>query len=111
MAQEGISRIKTQLNTNTYTRYSIGCAAVWAVILAVGRRRLDSQTWKSLRLGCAGWWSGWTSATIARAGFPPPRKLTPQAEQRLGIVSLALVAVGLISVIRLLVTGKGPARS
>ena len=111
MAQDGISRVKAQLNTNTYTRYSIGCAAVWAVILAVGRRRLDSQTWKSLRLGCAGWWSGWTSATIARAGFPPPRKLTPRAERGLGIVSLALVAVGLISVIRLLVTGKGPARS
>ena len=111
MPQERISRIKTQLKTNTYTRYSVGCAGVWAVILAVGRRRLDSETWKSLRLGCAGWWSGWTSATIARAGFPPPRKLTPQAERRLSIVSLALVAVGLISVVRLLVTGKKPARS
>ncbi len=111
MPQDGISRIKTQLEANTYTRYSIGCAAVWAVILAVGRRRLDAETWNSLRLGCAGWWSGWTSATIARAGFPPPRKLTPQAERRLEIVSLALVAVGLISVIRLLVTGKKPARS
>ena len=111
MPQEGISRIRTQLNTNTYTRYSVGCAGVWAVILAVGRRRLDSETWKSLRLGCAGWWSGWASATIARAGFPPPRKLTPQAERRLAIVSLALVAVGLISVVRLLVTGQRPAQS
>ncbi len=110
MPQEGISRIKTQLNTNTYTRYSIGCAAVWAVILAVGRRRLDPGTWKSLRLGCAGWWSGWTSATIARAGFPPPRKLAPEGERRLAIVSLALVAAGLASVIRLLVAGKRPTR-
>ena len=94
---------------NTYAGYSIGCAAVWAAILAVGRRRLDAETWDSLRLGCAGWWTGWTSATIARAGYPPPRKLTPQAEKRLGIVSLGLVALGLISVIRLLVTGKRPA--
>jgi hypothetical protein len=93
---------------HTYTGYSIGSAAVWAVILAVGQRRLDAQTWKALRLGCAGWWSGWTSATIARVGYPAPKKLTPQAERRLGMVSLALVAVGLISVIRLLVTGNRP---
>ena len=50
MPQEGISRIKTQLNTNTYTRYSVGCAAVWAVILAVGRRWIF-ETWKSLPAG------------------------------------------------------------
>jgi hypothetical protein len=104
MPQAGISRIRPQVNT--YTGYSIGCAAVWAVILAVAQRRLDSETWKALRLGCAGWWSGWTSATIARVGYPAPKKLTPQAEKRLGIVSLALVAVGLISVIRLLITGN-----
>ncbi|MFL5862146.1 MAG: hypothetical protein ACJ780_15425 [Solirubrobacteraceae bacterium] len=44
-------------------------------------------------------------------GLPPSRKLTPQVERRLAIVSLALVAVGLISVVRLLVTGTRPARS
>jgi hypothetical protein len=84
---------------------------VWAVILAVAQRRLDSQTRNTLRLVCTGWWSGWTSATIARVGFPPPKKLTPQAEKRLGIVSLVLIAVGLVSVIRLLVTRERSARS
>jgi len=95
---------------STYTGYSIGCAAVWAMILAVGRRRLDPKTWDTLRLGAAGWWSGWTSATIARAGYPPPQKLAPEAQRRLANVSLVLVATGLINVIRLLVKGKGAAR-
>jgi hypothetical protein len=39
---------------NTYTAYSIGCAAVWGVILLLGRRRLDSQIWNTLRLVCSG---------------------------------------------------------
>ena len=43
---------------NTYTGYSIGCAAVWAVILAVGQRRLDPKTRFTLWLACGGWWSG-----------------------------------------------------
>jgi hypothetical protein len=103
MPQAGISRIR-----HTYTGYSIGSATVWAVILAVGRRQLDLEAWKTLRLVSAGWWIGWTSATIARAGYPAPKKLTPRGERRLGIVSLALIAVGLLSVIRLLATGNRP---
>jgi len=91
---------------NNYTGYSVGCAAVWAVILAVAQRRLDTQTRKTLRLACSGWWAGWTSATIARVSFPPPKQLEPATEKRLGIVSIALVALGLGSVVRLLVTGK-----
>jgi phosphatidylserine synthase len=94
---------------HTYTGYSIGCAAVWALILVVAQRRLDSQSWNTLRLVCGGWWSGWTAATIARVSFPPPKKLTPGTEKRLGIVSIVLIAVGLTSVIRLLTTGKRPA--
>ncbi|MGB0094716.1 MAG: hypothetical protein WBP81_19550 [Solirubrobacteraceae bacterium] len=109
MRQPAIPRLKPKLNT--YTGYSISCAAVWTVILAVAQRRLDSQTRNTLRLVCTGWWSGWTSATIARGGYPPPKTLTPEAEKRLGIVSLVLVALGLIGVIRLLATGKRPARS
>ena len=62
---------------NTYTGYSIGCAAVWAVILAVGQRRLDPKTRNTLWLACGGWWSGWTSATIARISYPPPKQLKP----------------------------------
>jgi hypothetical protein len=94
------------MQRNTYMGYSIGCAAVWAVILVVAQRRLDSETRKQLQMGCAAWWSGWTSATIARVGYPPPKKLTPEGEKRLRNASLVLVAAGLMSVIRLLVTGK-----
>jgi hypothetical protein len=53
---------------------------------------------------------GWLSATIARAVFPPPGKLEPATERRLGIASLALVALGLGSVVRFLSGGKGTAR-
>ncbi len=104
MPQSVIARVKTQ--RNTYLGYSVGCAAVWAMILAVAERRVDSQARNTLRLVCGGWWSGWTSATIARVGYPPPRKLAPETEKRLGIVSIVLIAGGLISVIRLLVAGK-----
>lgn len=99
--------MRTRLNT--YTAYSIGCAGVWGVILLVGRRRLDAQTRNTLQLVCGGWWIGWTSATIARIGYPPPKPLRPGAEKRLRIVSSVLVALGLTNTIRLLATGKqGP---
>jgi hypothetical protein len=96
---------------NTYTAYSIGCAGVWGVILLLARRRLDPATQNTLRIVCGGWWMGWTSATIARIGYPPPKPLTPAAEKRLRIVSTGLVALGLINIIRLLAAGKRPARS
>ena len=104
MPQATTTPVRARLNT--YTGYSVGCAAVWAVILAVAQRRLEPETRNALRLWCVSWWSGWTSATIARAGYPPPKKLTPAGEKRLRSVSLVLVALGLISVIRLLVTGR-----
>jgi hypothetical protein len=96
----------TRTRRNTYTGYSIGCAAVWGVILVAAQRRLDAQARNTLWLVCSGWWMGWTSATIARVSFPPPKKLGPRTEERLGIVSIVLIAVGLISVIRLLIAGK-----
>ena len=58
----------------TYTRYGIACAVVWAVILGVAQRRTDSETRRSIRLFCMGWWSHSTSATIARVVYPPPKK-------------------------------------
>ena len=93
---------------NSYTSYSIGCAGVWGAILLLPQRRLDSQTRDTLRFVCGGWWMGWTSATIARAGFPPPAPLTPAGEKRLRTISIVLVALGLTNAIRLLVTGKQP---
>jgi hypothetical protein len=93
---------------DTYTGYSIGCAGVWGVILLLGRRRLDSQSWNRVRLVCSGWWMGWTSATIARIGYPPPKQLTPAGERRLRNISIVLVALGLAGTVRSLVTGKLP---
>ncbi len=98
--------MRTRLNT--YTTYSIGCAGVWGAILLVAQRRLDAQNRDTLRLVCGGWWIGWTSATIARIGFPPPKPLTPAAEKRLRVVSIVLVALGLTNTIRFLATGKRP---
>lgn len=91
---------------NTYTTYSVGCAAVWGVILLIGRRRLDSQTWNTLRLVCGGWWVGWTSATIARIGYPPPKPLSPAGQKRLRVVSIVLVALGLGNTARMFAADK-----
>lgn len=100
------SPIKTQ--RNTYTAYSIGCAGVWGVILLLGRRRLDSQTWNTLRLVCGGWWIGWTSATIARVSYPPPKPLTPAGEKRLRIISIVLIALGLANTFRMFAAAEQP---
>lgn len=100
------SPISTQ--RNTYTGYSIGCAGVWGTILLIGRRRLDSETWNTLRLVCGGWWVGWTSATIARIGYPPPKPLTPAGEKRLRIVSIVLVALGFANTVRMFAGAKRP---
>jgi hypothetical protein len=97
-----------KLQRDTYTAYSIGCAGVWGVILLFGRRRLDPQTWNGLRLGCGAWWMGWTSATIARIGYPPAKQLTPAGEKRLRVISIVLVALGLASTIRMFAAGKRP---
>jgi len=96
---------------DTYTAYSIGCAGVWGVIVLLARRRLDAQNRETLRLVCGGWWMGWTSATIARIGFPPPKPLTPAGARRLRIVSIVLVALGLTNTIRFLASGKRPPRN
>jgi hypothetical protein len=97
-----------RIQRDTYTAYSVGCAFVWGVILLIGRRRLDSETWNTLRLVCGGWWIGWTSATIARIGYPPPKPLTPEGEKRLRMISSVLVALGLANTVRMLAAGKRP---
>lgn len=85
---------------------AVAVRAADGVILLVAQRWLDAQNRNTLRLVCDGWWMGWTSATIARTGYPPPKPLTPAAERRLRIVSIVLVALGLTNVIHFLATGK-----
>jgi len=59
---------------NTYTGYSIGCAIVWAVILAGVSSAADSATRHKFMMVFGGWVIGWLSATIARAVYPPPKR-------------------------------------
>jgi hypothetical protein len=57
----------------TYTAYSVGCAVVWAVILVVVAAVASPAKVHVLLLLFAGWVIGWTSATIARYVYPPPK--------------------------------------
>lgn len=100
----------TDARVRTYTGYGVSCAGVWALILAAGKRWADPEDWLRLRATCAGWWMGWTSATIARAVYPPSRQLDPRAERRIANASVVLVALGLVGVARVLAAGKRPMR-
>jgi hypothetical protein len=55
----------------TYTAYSIGCAVVWAVILAIHAATASNLDTYLLIFG--GFFIGWLSATIARYVYPPPK--------------------------------------
>ena len=90
---------------NSYTAYSVGCAAVWAAILVAARRTANAETRNTLQLACAGWWGGWMSATIARVAYPPPRKLGTKGEKALRVTSIPLVALGLGNAIRFIWAG------
>lgn len=65
----------------SYTGYSIGCAVVWAAILGVVAAR-DREKFRTILPVAGAWWVGWTSATIARYGYPPP-KSRPRWARRL----------------------------
>ena len=62
------------MSRRTYTGYSIGCAIVWAVILAVVSLAADDVTRHKFLMVFGGWWIGWLSATIARSVYPPPKR-------------------------------------
>ena len=56
----------------TYTAYSIGCGIAWAIVWPiVGARRPQDRP--RVLLFFAGWLAGWTSATIARYVYAPPK--------------------------------------
>jgi hypothetical protein len=57
---------------NNYRAYTIGCVIAWAILwIAVGALSSDA-TREHVLLVFLGWVLGWTSATIARAVYPPP---------------------------------------
>ena len=59
---------------NTYMAYSIGYGVVWAAILASVLRK---DNFDNFLLAFVGWVSGWTSATIGRYVYPPPKSRPP----------------------------------
>jgi hypothetical protein len=65
----------------SYMRYGVGCAAVWAVIFAVVAAR-DREKFRTILPVFGGWWMGWTSATIARYVYPPPKSRPSWAGDR-----------------------------
>ncbi len=61
-----------------YATYSIGCAVVWAAILGVLAARGEKKKLRRILPVFGGWWMGWTSATIARSVYPPPKSRPPR---------------------------------
>jgi hypothetical protein len=57
----------------TYTSYSVGCAVVWAIILAAVAAFGSQGKRHTVLLVFLGWAIGWLSATIARVVYPPPK--------------------------------------
>ena len=60
------------MRLRTYTAYSIGCAVVWAVLLAVVAAGKGNHDMRDVLLVFYGWVIAWVSNTIARAVYPPP---------------------------------------
>jgi hypothetical protein len=61
----------------TDTGYSIGCAVVWAAILSALVALGETEKLRRVLPVLAGWWMGWTSATIARYVYPSPKSRLP----------------------------------
>ena len=66
--------MRDRLNTNTATAYSIASAIVWIVLIAIGVALGKTSTQHTVLFVILGWAIGWTSATIARYVYPPPKK-------------------------------------
>ncbi len=66
----------------SYTAYSVGCAVVWAVILAALAATGKREKLRAVLPVCGGLWIGWTSATIARYVYPPPKSRPPWTRNR-----------------------------
>jgi hypothetical protein len=56
----------------SYTTYSIGCAIAWGFLWLILALKGNHTTNNHVLYVFLGWVIGWTSATIARAVYPPP---------------------------------------
>jgi|HubBroStandDraft_1064217.scaffolds.fasta_scaffold398031_2 hypothetical protein len=66
-----------RFSLRSYAAYSVLCFVVWAVLLAVVESVDKGGTRHTVLLVFAGWAIGWTSATIARAVYPPRKVKAP----------------------------------
>lgn len=66
----------------SYLTYSIGCAVVWAAILALLAVFGQEEKLRKIVPVFGGWWLGWTSATIARFVYPPPKSRPPWVHEQ-----------------------------
>ena len=58
----------------SYRGWSLGCFAVWAVLLAVVTAKGRKDTTRDIFLVFGGWTIAWVSTTIARFVYPPPKR-------------------------------------
>jgi hypothetical protein len=66
---------KAPARLNTYTAYSIGTFIAWGVIWAIVAATVKKETLGYIFAIFFGWCIGWLSATIARAVYPPAKKV------------------------------------
>jgi hypothetical protein len=59
---------------NSYKAYTVGCAVAWALLWIIVGTQTSETTQERVLFVFLGWLLGWTSATIARAVYPPPAK-------------------------------------
>ena len=60
----------------TYAAYGVGCALVWALVLAIVADTASRAKRNQIVLVFLGWALGWLSATIARAVYRVPKHST-----------------------------------
>lgn len=58
---------------HTYRTYIVGCVLAWAVLWLIVAATAPSDTRHTVLLVFLGWLIGWTSASIARLVYPPPK--------------------------------------
>lgn len=66
----------------SYTAYSIGCAIAWAAVLGALAASGEEEKLRRALPVLGGWWIGWTSATIGRYAYAPPKSRPPWAHER-----------------------------
>jgi 4-hydroxybenzoate polyprenyltransferase len=59
---------------SSYKAYTVGCVIAWGILWIVVGTQSSHTTREHVLYVFLGWLLGWTSATIARAVYPPPAK-------------------------------------